>query len=131
MDKRHFSAFRGQIPIFLTELALCTLMVAVFACIGMLNTAVLLGAACGLLGALLNHCAMIFALLKAEKMENVAKAQLQMRLNYWFRTAILFGALVVAIKFGGADPIATLLPLVLMRISLFIGGFFVKGGSVK
>ena len=131
MDERHASAFRGQIPIFLAELGLCALMVAVYACIGRLNGTVLLGAGCGAAAALLNHCAMIFALLKAENSESPAKAQLKIRLNYWLRTAILFGALVLVIKFGGADPLATLLPLILMRISLFIGGFFVKGGNAK
>lgn len=128
MDERHDSAFRGQIPIFLTEPVLCAVMVAVYACIGRLNGAVLLGAGCGAAAALLNHCAMIFAILKAEKSENIAKAQLRIRLNYWLRTAILFGALVVVIKFGGADPLATLLPLILMRVSLFIGGLLMKGG---
>lgn len=131
MDERHRSAFRGQIPVFLTQIGLCGLMVAVYACIGRLNPAVLLGALGGLLASVLNYSAMIFSILKAENSDSPEKAQLKVRGSYLLRTVILFAALVLAIKFGGADPIATLLPLALMRISLLIGGFFVKGGQAK
>ena len=131
MDERYRSAFRGQVPVFLSQLVLCALMVAVYACIGRLNTLVLLGALCGLLASLLNYSAMIFAVLKAENSDSPEKAQLKVRGSYLLRTVILFAALVVVIRFGGLDPLATLLPLALMRIALFIGSFFVKGGHAK
>ncbi len=131
MDERHHSALRGQVPVFLTQLALCGLMVAVYACIGKMSTSVLLGALCGLTASLLNYCAMIFAILKAENSDSPEKAQLKIRGSYLLRSVVLFAALAIAIKFGGLEPIATLLPLALMRIALFVGGFFVKGGSAK
>ena len=120
---------RSQAPVFLAQLILCGAMVGVFALVGKFSQQVIFGAILGAAASLLNYLVMILSLLKAEKSESPEKAQLKARGNYILRMLVLIVGLVVALKFGPFDPLATLLPLILMRVSLFIGGLMIQKGD--
>ena len=117
---------RQQLPVFLAQFLLCAVMVTVFAVIGKFSKEVWRGTLVGMLVSMLNHLSLILSLLQAEKCETPEKGQLKARGNYILRMLLMVGLLVLALKFLGTDPIATLLPLILMRIALFIGGMMIK-----
>lgn len=117
---------RSQIPLVLTELAAVGLMLGIYAAIGKFAQGVWLGALVGTAAALLNHGVMILSLLKAEKAENPAKGQLQVRGMYILRMLALLGILIFALKSGYFDALATLLPLCFMRVAIFVSELFVK-----
>ena len=121
--------FRSQLPVYLAQLALCVVMVGVYAVLGKLSQRVVFGAVLGAAASLLNYSVMIFSLLKAAKSDSPERAQLKARGNYILRMLLLMVGLVVALKFGPFDPLATLLPLILMRIALFLGGLLIKKGA--
>lgn len=126
MKKKHKAIFRAQLPVFLCQVILCAAMLLVFFLIGRMNAAVVLGALAGAAISLLNYTAMIFSLLKAEQCDSPQRGQLKAQGNYILRMILMVAALLLAVKLGKTDPIATLLPIVLMRIALFIGGFIIK-----
>ena len=117
---------RSQLPLAVTEFALSAIMVGVFAAIGKFSQPVWLGALVGTVVALLNHGAMILSLLKAEKADDPAKGQLQVRGMYILRMLVLIGVLVLALKSGLFNVLATLLPLCFVRIAIFITELFAK-----
>lgn len=121
--------FRSHLPVYLAQLALCAVMVGVYAVLGKLSQRVIFGAVLGAATSLLNYSVMIFSLLKAAKSDSPERAQLKARGNYILRMLLLMVGLVVALKFGPFDPLATLLPLILMRIALFLGGLLIKKGA--
>lgn len=120
------TVFRQQLPVYVAQLLLCVLMVCVYILIRKYTTAVLLGALAGAGISLANYTAMIFSLLRAEKSENPQMGQLKARGNYLLRILFMAGALILAVKVGHTDPIATLLPIALMRIALFAGALLIK-----
>ncbi len=124
------SVLKEQLPVFLAEVLLCGAMVGLYAAIGRLATGVLLGAGIGTTVSLLNHLALILSLLRAEKSDTPQGGQLRAQGNMLLRFLLMIGILVLALKFLDTDPIATLLPLVLMRIALFVGGLFVKKSTI-
>lgn len=120
---------RAQAPVFISQLLLCAAMVGVYAIIGKMTMNVVFGAILGASASLLNYLVMVLSLLRAAKSETPEKAQLKARGNYMLRMLVLIVGLVVALKFGPFDPLATLLPLILMRIALFIGGLMIRKGE--
>ncbi len=124
-------AFREQLPVFLSELLLCAAMLGVYAILRRLTTEVLLGGAIGTAVAMGNHLALILSLLKAEQSDTPERGQLKAQGNMILRFLFMVGILVLALKVLETDPIATLLPLILMRIALFIGGLFMKNPQKK
>ncbi|MBP3413278.1 MAG: ATP synthase subunit I, partial [Oscillospiraceae bacterium] len=102
------TVFRQQLPVYVAQLLLCVLMVCVYILIRKYTTAVLLGALAGAGISLANYTAMIFSLLRAEKSENPQMGQLKARGNYLLRILFMAGALILAVKVGHTDPIATL-----------------------
>lgn len=121
--------FKSQFPVFLSQLLLCGAMIGVFAIVGRISKEVIFGAALGTAASLVNYAVMIISLLRAEKSDSPEKAQLKVRGNYILRMVVLIAVLAVAIKWGALDPLATLLPLILMRIALFIGGLLIRKGE--
>jgi len=121
--------FKSQFPVFLSQLLLCGAMIGVFAIVGRISKEVIFGAALGTAASLVNYAVMIISLLRAEKSDSPEKAQLKVRGNYILRMVVLIVVLAVAIKWGALDPLATLLPLILMRIALFIGGLLIRKGE--
>ena len=98
--------------------------------IGRFSKAVLIGAVIGTAVSLLNHLGLILSLLRAEQDENTQKGQLKAQGSMMLRFLIMIGVLVLALKFLETDPIATLLPLILMRLALFLGGLVIKNRPV-
>ena len=129
MPENSNAALKEQIPFYLAELALTAAMLGVYAILGKLTTAVLWGAAIGAGVCILNHVTMVFSVLKAIESDSPQKGQLKMQGNYILRMLVLIAVFVLALKFLKTDPIATVLPLVLMRIALFIGGLIMKKGD--
>ncbi len=130
MENRN-TTIREQLPVFLAQVLLCLAMVGVYALLGRLNRAVILGAAVGTVVSLLNHLALILSLLGAENSESAQKGQLKAQGNFLLRMLLMIAALVLALKLGRTDPIATLLPLILMRIALFLGGLMINRKGAK
>ena len=130
MENRN-TTIREQLPVFLAQGLLCLAMVGVYALLGRLNRAVILGAAVGTVVSLLNHLALILSLLGAESSESAQKGQLKAQGNFLLRMLLMIAALVLALKLGKTDPIATLLPLILMRIALFLGGLMINRKGAK
>ena len=120
------SALRQQVPVFLAQFLLCGAMVAVYGVLGKFSPMVLYGALTGMLVSMLNHLGLILSVLNAENSESPEKGQLKIRGTYLLRMLLMVGLLVLALKYVGTHPIATLLPLILMRLALYIGGAIMK-----
>lgn len=120
------ATIREQLPVFLAQILLCAVMVGVYAVIGRISTGVLIGAAVGTAVSLLNHLGLILSLLRAEKNDDLQKGQLKAQGSMMLRFLLMIGVLILALKYLETDPIATLLPLILMRIALFLGGLLIK-----
>ena len=129
MNESSKTTFLTQLPVFLFQVALCGLMVGVYAIIGYLDSTVLYGALLGLAASVANYGAMIFSLLRAEKSEDPKKGQLKAQSFFVLRMLLLLAVLIVALKFGPFNPLATLLPLVFMRIAIYLGGLVIKKGG--
>lgn len=129
MENRKIT-IREQLPVFLSQFLLCVAMVGVYAILNRLTWAVLVGAGIGTAVSLLNHLALIISVLRAEQSDSPAKGQLKAQGNMMLRFLLMIGILVLALKLWETDPIATLLPLILMRIALFIGGLLIKNHPV-
>lgn len=117
------AAFRQLLPVLLTEVGLTALMLGVYALIGQWSIKVLLGALLGAGLSLANFSAMVLTLLKAERAESPARGQLAARGSLILRMLALVGILVLAFRLWKLDPLATLLPLCLMRLALFAAAF--------
>lgn len=120
---------RFFLPAFLAELALSALMVGVYALLGRLTVKVGLGAILGTVIAILNFGVMVFSLLKAEQKGTPAKGQIASTGSYAIRMIILTVVLVISLKTGIYDPVATLLPLVFFRIAIMLSELFRKKGA--
>lgn len=113
------STLRDLLPILLTELLLCGVMLGVYALAGYMSKKVLFGALLGAGAALVNFGVMVLLLFRAELAESPAKGQLYVRGTYTLRMVVLLVVLIVALKSGKFDPLATVLPLLFMRLALF------------
>lgn len=133
MPKNNKAALKEQIPFYLAELALTAAMLGVYALLGRLTEAVILGALVGTLLAIGNHIFMLISLLRVLQSEDPQRGQLKMQGNYILRMLGLALILVLVLKFTEADPIATVLPMALMRIALFLSGLLIrrKGEETK
>ena len=113
-------------PIFPAEILLSGVMLGVYAVIGRWSMKILWSAALGTGLVLLNFAVMIFSLILAERTSSPARGQLAARGNFVLRMIVLIVVLVLALKSGNFDPLATLLPLCFMRIALFSGTLIKK-----
>lgn len=114
---------RQFLPIAVGELLLSGLMLGVYALLGAWSGKVLAGAALGTLAAYVNFTVMVLALLRAERAATPAKGQLMSSGSFVLRMLVLLAVLVLALKSGRFEPLATLLPLCFLRITLFIPQF--------
>ena len=105
-------------PIFPAEILLSGVMLGVYAVIGRWSMKILWSAALGTGLVLLNFAVMIFSLILAERTSSPARGQLAARGNFVLRMIVLIVVLVLALKSGNFDPLATLLPLCFMRLAL-------------
>ena len=126
------TALRATAPIALGVAALTGLMLVIYALAGFFRLPVLWGAIAGSVLALGNFFLMaLSAGAAADKAGNqdVKGGQAVMQLSYIFRLVILFALLVVCVKLLGFDPLACVLPVVLVRPVITIYELFRKKGE--
>ncbi len=112
-------------------LAVLALMLAVYALIGHFSMAVLTGGIVGTVLSVANFFFMGMSLFNITAGEEEAKANLKVRAGYMLRMIILVVVLILAIKYAGCDPIATLIPLLAVRLVLTVEQFIVKSQIVE
>ena len=108
------------------------IMVLVYLAIGKLSAKVLIGAAVGTLISVGNFFFMCLSLTNAAEGElDATRVVAKARGGYMLRMLAIAALLIVAIKSGYCDVIATIVPLLLMRPVLMIEEFFGKNGDKK
>ncbi|MBQ2601795.1 MAG: ATP synthase subunit I [Oscillospiraceae bacterium] len=127
---RNKNALRQVLVVSACELIAVGLMIAVYALIGKLNTKVLLGAAFGCVVSILNFFALTVTVSnaadKAEKTGNAAAAKRSIQASSMLRLFVLLVLYVLVLSFKAVDPIASVLPLIFLQISIRVYGFFRK-----
>ena len=123
------TTLRSLLLVALGQLLLSGLMLGVYFAIGHFEMKILYSVAAGTGLSLLNFGVMGFFLLRASKAENPAKAKLYAGGTYGLRMVALLVILVILLKTGHFDPLATLIPLCFIRISIFITEFFRRKGA--
>ncbi|MBE6543311.1 MAG: hypothetical protein E7675_02820 [Ruminococcaceae bacterium] len=108
------------------------IMVLVYLAIGKLSAKVFVGAAAGTVISVGNFFFMCVSLTNATESEiDATKAVAKARGGYMLRMLAIAALLIIAIKSGYCDVIATIVPLLLMRPVLMLEEFFVKNGDKK
>lgn len=117
----------------LCELVCVALMLAVYALLGRFSTKVLAG---GLLGGglaianfLLLSMAVTRAADRAEQTGETAKATMSIRSSATLRLLGIALILILVLRAGLADPLASVLPLLFLQLSIHLVGFFRKDGA--
>ena len=123
------TSLRSLLLVAAGQLVLSGLMLGVYFAIGRLDMKILYSVATGTGLSLLNFGIMGFFLLRASKADNTAKAKLYAGGTYGLRMVALLVVLVLLLKTGRFDPLATLIPLCFIRISIFITEYFRKKGA--
>lgn len=131
MNSRRFIITESALV--LLGVSLCSAaMVGIFALLGKLSSAVLLGALVGTITATLNFFFMaVIVMMAADKAEkqNVKGGEALIRGSYPVRMAVLFLVLFAFARSGLCNPIALVLPLVFVRPTITITEFFRKSGE--
>ena len=128
-ENKLFRTLRDFVSLFLAHVCLTGLMLLIFWLTGHWSGKVLYG---GLLGAgvsMVSFLLLVLSALRAETAESPVKGQLAMRGSFLLRSLGMLAILVIALRSGRFDPIATLLPLCLMRLALFAPQLFRKKGE--
>lgn len=123
------TSLRSLLLVAAGQLVLSGLMLGVYFAIGRLDMKILYSVATGTGLSLLNFGIMGFFLLRASKADNTAKAKLYAGGTYGLRMVALLVVLVLLLKTGHFDPLATLIPLCFIRISIFVTEYFRKKGA--
>lgn len=115
-------------------IVICTgLMLGVYALIGQFSLPVLWGALLGCLIAGLNFLFLSIGVTRAadraEATGEAAKATLAVRSSSTIRMLALAAIYIVILKSGVCDPLAAVLPLIFVRISITMLEFFRKDGE--
>jgi len=114
------------LPVVIVEALLSAAMVAVYISLKRFTSAVLYGALLGTGLELINFLIMVISVVRAEKSETPMKGQIKVKSAYMVRMIVLLIVLVIALKTGYFEPLATLLPFCFMRIALFSSQIFYK-----
>jgi hypothetical protein len=118
MDSR-LAALKETAIVAICELAVCVLTVIIYALIGRLNQSVWIGLLAGALLSVLNYYIMALTASRitdrAQANTDMGNAQGAMRLSYIVRLLVIFGVLAALAKFRLADPVAAVIPLLLMQ----------------
>ncbi len=119
--------------VFVGEVLCIAVMLGLYALLEKLNSAVILGAVLGGLVSIGNFVALSIAVSnaadKAAAQADVKKVQLSLQVQTPVRLLCVAGLLILLIKSGKCDPIATILPLLFVQISIPLTNFFRKGGE--
>lgn len=109
-----------------------TAMLGVYALLGKLDSAAVLGGVIGGTAAVLNFFFMaVGAIIAADKAasRNVNAGKATVKRSYLLRTIALFGVLFAFAASGLCDALALALPLTFLRPILTVAEFFCKGGD--
>lgn len=131
MDSRKY-VLKQTGTVFLGVLLAGAAMVGVFALLGYYDSTVLLGAAVGVLVAVLNFFFMAVGLtLAADKAQeqDVKQGKTLVTSSYFLRMIVMFVVLFACAKSGYCNTIALVLPLLFVRPILTVAEFFQKKGS--
>ena len=127
---RNKNAIRQVLIVSAFEAAAVGLMLAVYAIIGRLDGKVLLGALFGCVVSILNFFALTVTVSnaadRAEKTGDAAGAKRSVQASSMARLFALLGIYVLVLSFKAVDPVASLLPLIFLQISIRVYGFFRK-----
>ena len=115
--------------ILLGHLICLGLMLGVYALIGKFSVSVLLGGIVGTVLAVGNFFFLAVGLSNLADDAADARVRIRSQSSYLIRTVAMLGIAVVAIRFGGCDVIATLLPLLLTRPILTVEQFILRSSS--
>lgn len=131
MDNRKY-ILSQILVVFIGELILSSLMIAIFAILGYFDLSVVLGAAAGAGIATLNHLVLVLGVMaaadKAEK-QDVKGGQMVVQMSYMGRLIGLFLILVLCAKSGFCNLLALVIPLVFTRPILTIAEYIHKKGG--
>lgn len=131
MDSRKY-VLKQTGTVFLGVLLAGAAMVGVFALLGYYDSTVLLGAAVGVLVAVLNFFFMAVGLtLAADKAQeqDVKQGKTLVTSSYFLRMIVMFVVLFACAKSGYCNTVALVLPLLFVRPILTVAEFFQKKGS--
>jgi len=134
--KIHRGVVQQCVLVALVEIACTALMLGVYVLLERFSREVLVG---GLLGCALSIINFLLlshtvsrAADRAEQTGDHAKAALSIRSSGMTRMLGIGLVLILAFRAGICDPIAALLPLIFLRLSMMVAGFVIKdGGTCK
>lgn len=128
------AAIRQFIKIALGVLALTALEIGVYALIGRLSRWVLLGALFGMIVSCANFFALTVTVSRAaDRAEggDPAKARAAVQGSSVLRLLLLLAVYVAVLKVTPLDPLAAVLPLIFVQITIYVTEFFRKDGEKK
>ena len=135
MDSRK-EILRQTLTVLAGEILCCGIMIAIFALAGALDRTVWIGSAVGLVLAVGNFFLMaVSADAAADRAvnEDVQGGKKLMTASYIFRLALIFVILLLLVRSGVCNAIASIVPLALIRwilmVAEFIGKSSKKGGA--
>lgn len=119
----------------LGEVICVALMLGVYALIGRLSPAVLWGALLGAAVAIGNFLALSITVTRAAdraaETGDAAKATLSVRASAVWRLLAMAVILILVLRTGVCDPLAAVLPLIFIQISISLMEFFRKDGEKR
>ena len=128
------AAIRQFIRISLGVAVLTAIELAVYALLGRFNVNVLLGALFGMVVSCANFLALTVTVSRAaDRAEggDPGKAKAAVQGSSVLRMLILAAVYIVVLKTTTLDPLAAILPLVFVQISIYLTEFFRKDGEKK
>ena len=128
------AAIRQFIKIALGVAVLTALEIGVYALIGRLNRWVLLGALFGMIVSCLNFLALTVTVSRAaDRAEggDPAKARAAVQGSSVARLLAVLAVYIVVLKTTPLDPLAAVLPLVFVQLTIYMAEFFRKDGEKK
>ena len=131
MDSRK-EVFQTTGIVLVGEIIVYVLMIGVFALAGYLDATVWLGGAVGVLLSVANFFLMALnADVAADRavQQDVASGKKLMTSSYILRLAVIFGILLLLVKSGRCNAIASIVPLAMVRWILTVAEFFRKKGG--
>ncbi|MBR1683985.1 MAG: ATP synthase subunit I [Clostridia bacterium] len=131
MDSRK-EVFQTTGIVLVGEIIVYVLMIGVFALAGYLDGTVWLGGAVGVLLSVANFFLMALnADVAADRavQQDVASGKKLMTSSYILRLAVIFGILLLLVKSGRCNAIASIVPLAMVRWILTVAEFFRKKGG--
>lgn len=128
------AAIRQFIKISLGVAVLTAVELAVYALLGRFSVDVLLGALFGMAASCLNFLALTVTVSRAaDRAEggDPARAKTAVQGSSVVRLLVLLAVYIVVLKSTSLDPLAAVLPLVFVQISIYLAEFFRREGGKK